>query len=381
MAMEDESGGGVADLISYNQSWFRVLMMSRAEDESARISSSPSIHAASSPAALEPASTLSPVVTARPYSSQRNSLSHESGEAEKLLSPLQNMRDRAVTPTRHLKSENLQVSGSTGKTCTKLMKDQTLDPTQLSFGENRTNDAAANPPVSPLIFGIASPSAAVEDLGSGGLSDPSSLPVGTADTYQLHFSPAGTESVERETVASHDIKSVEPDNGSNAPISSEDQRIASGKECSKEAHDAVPTEQKAGACANNISDVPAPNGAEETSASQGDRQRRVSEKRMAGDSPRDGGRELKSEEIDKRAGQNASNTDSHGQPAFAAEYSDRMLNHGQIVLVANSRDMVSNFHQKLSTTNDGVSVGTEVHRSLQIGEQNFRSRLALNHRN
>ena len=199
MAMEDESGGGVSELISFNQSWFSVLMMSRAEEEpSLRAASSPSIHAASSPSALEPPSTLSPVVAARPYSSQRNSLSHDLNQTEKMLSPLQSMRDRAVTPTRHLKSEG-SVSGSPSRPATKALQhaapavhDASLDASQ----ESRLNAdrVGLNPPVSPLLFGLSAPSSLEPFGASGSLNasdhfDPDGLQVAREETYEIHFSP------------------------------------------------------------------------------------------------------------------------------------------------------------------------------------------------
>ena len=397
MAVEDETGGGVADLISYNQSWFSVLMSSRSDEEPTRISSSPSIHAASSPSALEPPSTLSPVVTARPYNSQRNSLSHENVEAEKLFSPLQGLRDRAVTPARHLKTESTQGAGSVSKASTKLSHDELRSPglAQLdSAGLERQKDTGLNPPVSPLLFGIAPPSAPIEEFDGGAsvsVSDPAGLQVGTDDTYELHF--ASTIPVaERDSILKPDEMKVQgAENGSSGLSSADDVSVSGRQGHSKESTE-ISSCQSGGAA--GASHATGPAGASQLSnrsdvslnsrVSDGAMPHLIGESCAEHEFPHTGEKEsnvIETESHAKSRDQDASQIKpQNGQTQLDTEHSDGVINHDNasiIVLIAHDRDGVSHFHQSISHARSCAAADSEAP-VYQLGMHNIRSCFTAN---
>jgi hypothetical protein len=226
-------------------------MMTRAEEEGPRMASSPSVHAASSPSALEPASTLSPLIAAKSYPSHRNSLSQDGGEPERVFSPLHNLqpaaastafsplhnlRDHAVTPTRHQRpraadgavdSAELTTGRvpreSTGRVPRTVSHDAAASSSRhdraASVLENPRGDGPSKPPVSPLLFGISTPPAAVESLdkergGQFSVSDQSGregaagrLAVKDRDeTHELHFNRPAAASVDAD--AGHHTQSL-----------------------------------------------------------------------------------------------------------------------------------------------------------------------------
>ena len=257
MAIEDESGGGVADLITYNQSWFSSLMMTRTEEDGPRMAASPSIHAASSPSALEPASTLSPVIAAKSYPSHRNSLSYDNGESERhslqpaaqptAFSPLQHLREHAVTPTRHQKPRTADATvdsaesagprdgtgpresggrvpresgGRVPRTALHEAAAASSRHDRALVPDNSRAAAPSNPPVSPLLFGISPPPAALESLdmergaqlSASELSDKEGAagPPSVRDrdeTYELHFARPAAASVDGTADAGHETQS------------------------------------------------------------------------------------------------------------------------------------------------------------------------------